>query len=206
MENTGTRAIQTVDVSSSGELGITEQATIDLVPGNRTNQTFTGTASTQNTDGSEEKTATITISPNTGRDREIEVSYVVYPDFSGDIESLKNEVDSLQRQLANRSGEDAADIRDDLERINSKLEVASQDWENDRYADAKRKYDGAQSDVETVNEAISELGSADTNGPDSDDSGNPLGPFILPMVIILGLFAVAGAILYLSIVPEDEVR
>lgn len=202
VNNTGTKRIESVDVSSD-DLGLSAGETVDLASREGVVLKYNGSApSISSTGSSEDVTASISVTPNTGNARTADVDLTVYPNYGPRIQTMLQEVEQLERELSNRTGAGKSDIGSDLESIRIALENANRDWERGYYGAAERKVSRAQEDKRQAEAAVSQLS---TPGG-GDSGGSPVGPFILPMAIILILFAISGIILYLSIVPEDEVR
>lgn len=195
--NTGDSRFDSVDIVG-GRLDIDESRDVDLDPGNTTTVSVTGTAPA--VDG--ETSVDITVRTPSGAADTASVSLTAYQNYGNRFTLLQNDIGVLRDRLTNvsASAENRSAVQDDLDQAETLIEEGQEAWDNGDYSTAQTRYQEADQLRQSADQLLTDLESSDTDGGDGGGIGLP----IIPIVVFIVIVAIIGAILYLSIVPEDE--
>lgn len=192
--NTGNVPVESLRTQAP-EVGIIEEENVTIQPGDNITRTYSGTAAQTNG----QATITVELTTDRGARAEAEFTYKGFRDYGQAFDDLQDDIDGLRTDLANRTGNktEAENALDSAARL---IDEGEQAWADGDYSEAQSKYTEAVENREAADQAIADLG---TGGGD-DDGGGGGGLPIVPILVVLIILAVVGAVLYLSIVPEEE--
>lgn len=196
INNTGTQTINSLEVSSP-ELGISRTESETLEPRQSMQREYQGTARAGLS------IVNVTVTPEQGSSDTAQFTIRTYRDYQGDIQQLRSQLSRARATLGNatRINESTrTDIGNRLHSAETLLNRAESSWNGGQYQAAADRFQEADDVWSSTAPRVSSLESE----TDSTGGGFSLDALVIPMAIILIIFAISGVILYLSVVPEEE--
>ena len=175
-----------LSAGSSGD-GSFDMDTSDIDPGD-----YTG-----------ENSIKITAESDTSARDSGELEGTVYEDISGSLDSIEARLDSLETEIESLEISNKTGYESRLQKLQGQVESANSAWESGDYSSAQSTFETLDQETSYLNSDVSEAkrSTSDTGGSTGSTSG---GGFSIWLIIVPLLFLIIiGAVLYLSIVPEE---
>ncbi len=149
------------------------------------------------------------VSNSSARDSET-LSVFIMEDIENDIQDLEDSLDEYNEQIMNLPEEaDTTELNNELDNLREDIDQLNEYWEEGDYSSAQDLY--SDIDFSVIETLISDAEEDedeeenDEDGPDIPENGeiDDEGPSVLLFIIPVFILVIIGAVVYLSIVPEE---